>query len=148
MRRIAVEDPSDDASVHLARGAGLEVIGIPVDESGIDVAALARTRASGPGDIRPPVPDRRRPPPDRRAALVEWAAEGDRFVIEDDYDAEFRYDREPIGAIQGLAPDRVVYVGSASKTLAPGLRLGWLLAPGEFVERSPGRSSSPTAARR
>ena len=63
------------------------------------------------------------------------------MVIEDDYDAEYRYDREPIGAMQGLAPDRVVYAGTASKTLAPGLRLGWLILPPRLVEpMSPRRS--------
>ena len=65
---------------------------------------------------------------------VRWARDRDAFVLEDDYDAEYRYDREPIGAIQGLAPDRVIYAGSASKTLAPGLRLGWLILPAQLVE--------------
>jgi GntR family transcriptional regulator/MocR family aminotransferase len=70
---------------------------------------------------------------ERRSALVEWASRGGRTIIEDDYDAEFRYDREPIGAIQGLGPDRIVYGGSASKIHAPGLRLGWLVVPPALV---------------
>jgi GntR family transcriptional regulator/MocR family aminotransferase len=74
-------------------------------------------------------------PPDRRDALVRWAAERPAFIIEDDYDAEYRYDREPIGAIQGLAPERVIYAGTASKVLAPGLRLGWIVAPRDLVDR-------------
>ena len=71
--------------------------------------------------------------PERRAALLEWAARQRAVIIEDDYDAEYRYDREPIGALQGLAPDRVVYVGSASKVLSPALRLGWLVVPPDLV---------------
>jgi GntR family transcriptional regulator/MocR family aminotransferase len=67
--------------------------------------------------------------PDRRAALLAWAEKRYAWIIEDDYDAEFRYDREPLGALQGLAPDRVVYVGTGSKILSPALRLGWLMAP-------------------
>jgi GntR family transcriptional regulator/MocR family aminotransferase len=70
-----------------------------------------------------------------RAAAVRWARERDALIVEDDYDAEYRYDRAPIGALQGLAPDRVVYAGTASKTLAPGLRLGWLVLPPHLVER-------------
>ena len=66
---------------------------------------------------------------ERRGALVEWAQRNQAVIVEDDYDAEYRYDREPIGAVQGLAPDRVVYAGSTSKTPAPALRLGWLLLP-------------------
>jgi GntR family transcriptional regulator / MocR family aminotransferase len=68
----------------------------------------------------------------RRTALVKWAG-SDHLVIEDDYDAEYRYDRPPVGALQGIAPDRVVYVGSTSKTLAPGLRIGWMVVPAHLV---------------
>src|SRR4029079_10758511 len=71
--------------------------------------------------------------PDRRRALAAWAR-GGRLVIEDDYDAEFRYDRAPLAALQGLAPEHVAYVGSASKALAPGLRLGWIVAPAALAE--------------
>lgn len=72
--------------------------------------------------------------PDRRAATVEWAAATGGIVIEDDYDGEFRYDRQPVGALQALAPEHVVYTGTASKSLAPGLRLGWAALPAHLVE--------------
>src|SRR4029453_8376471 len=68
-----------------------------------------------------------------RAALLDWAAQRGAFIIEDDYDAEYRYDREPVGSLQGLAPDRVVYMGTASKMLSPSLRLGWLAVPADLV---------------
>ncbi len=71
--------------------------------------------------------------PERRHALVAWAAEVDGIVLEDDYDAELRYDRQPVGSLQGLAPDRVLALGSLSKTLAPGIRLGWPLVPRALV---------------
>ena len=63
--------------------------------------------------------------PERRRALLAWGG----IVLEDDYDSEYRYDRAPVGTLQRLAPDRVVYLGTTSKTLAPALRLGWLVAP-------------------
>ena len=66
---------------------------------------------------------------ERRAALIEWAEEGERLIVEDDFDAEYRYDGSGLGALQGLAPDRVAYIGSASKRLTPGMRLGWALLP-------------------
>jgi GntR family transcriptional regulator/MocR family aminotransferase len=72
--------------------------------------------------------------PERRAALLAWLRERDAVAIEDDYDAEYRYDRAAVGALQGLEPERVVYAGSASKTLAPALRLGWLVLPTWLVE--------------
>ncbi|KMS67501.1 GntR family transcriptional regulator [Streptomyces viridochromogenes] len=73
---------------------------------------------------------------DRRAALVDWARRAGGLVLEDDYDGEFRYDRQPVGALQGLDPDRVVYLGTASKSLAPGLRLAWLVLPPALVEEA------------
>ncbi len=73
---------------------------------------------------------------DRRAALLDWARSVDGIVLEDDYDGDFRYDRAPVGALQGLGPDHVAYTGSVSKSLAPGLRLGWLLVPESWRRRS------------
>ena len=72
--------------------------------------------------------------PERRQALVAWADERDATIIEDDYDAEFRYDRDPVGALQGLAPDRVALIGTVSKSLAPALRLGWVVCPARLLE--------------
>ncbi|WP_329005378.1 PLP-dependent aminotransferase family protein [Kribbella sp. NBC_00709] len=134
-RRLAVEDPSDNDLREVARAAGLEAVGVPVLESGIDVDALERSGA----DVVLVTAAHQFPTgavasAETRAALVAWAARNDRLVIEDDYDAEYRYDREPIGAMQGLAPERVAYAGTASKTLAPGLRLGWLILPAWLVE--------------
>jgi len=65
----------------------------------------------------------------RRHALVEWAVRNDAYIVEDDYDSEFRYDREPVGELQGIAPDRVFTLGTVSKSLAPAVRLGWVVAP-------------------
>jgi GntR family transcriptional regulator / MocR family aminotransferase len=135
-RRIAVEDPSHYGTRATLETAGLEPVGVPVDDDGLRVDLLERAGV----DAVLVTPAHQYPtggvlPPERRAALVEWATRADALVIEDDYDAEYRYDREPIGAIQGLAPDRVVYGGSASKTLAPGLRLGWVVVPASMVDR-------------
>jgi len=135
-RRLALEDPSSgDDALPAARAAGLEVIGIPVDRNGIRADLLA---ASG-ADAVVLTPSHQWPTgsvlsAERRAAVLRWAAGSGAVVIEDDYDAEFRYDRTPVGALQGLAPDQVVYAGSASKTLAPGLRLGWFVMPGRLAE--------------
>ena len=130
MRRLAVEDPSDDGAVRVAREAGFEVVGIPVTPDGIDVAAL---EASG-ADVVLVTPAHQFPTgcvmsPDTRTALLAWATSRGGLIIEDDYDAEYRYDQAPVGALHGLAPDNVIYAGTTSKTLAPGLRLGWLVAP-------------------
>jgi GntR family transcriptional regulator/MocR family aminotransferase len=135
-RRIAVEDPcADDDAVPAARAAGLQVVGVPVDDDGVRVDALAGLDA----DALVLTPSHQWPTggvlsAEARMRVLEWARRRDALVVEDDYDAEYRYDRAPIGAMQGLAPDRVLYAGTASKTLAPGLRLGWLVAPPHLVE--------------
>jgi len=133
-RRLAVEDPSDWEVRAIAAAAGLEIVGIPVLEYGIDVDALERSGADAVlVTAAHQFPTGAVTSADVRAALVAWATRHDALIIEDDYDAEFRYDREPIGAMQGLAPDHVMYAGTASKTLAPGLRLGWLILPSRLV---------------
>ncbi len=73
--------------------------------------------------------------PDRRAEAVNWARTNGGYILEDDYDGEFRYDRQPVGALQGLGPDHVVYMGTASKSLAPGLRLAWMVLPDRLVDK-------------
>ncbi|MFL5687286.1 MAG: PLP-dependent aminotransferase family protein [Chloroflexota bacterium] len=134
-RRIAVEDPGDADGREAVLRHGLEVVPLPVDDGGISVEALHASDA----DAVFLTPAHHYPTgavmaPDRRAELLAWADERHRLILEDDYDAEYRYDREPIGAIHGLAPERVIYAGSASKTLAPGLRLGWMVVPHGLVD--------------
>jgi GntR family transcriptional regulator / MocR family aminotransferase len=73
---------------------------------------------------------------DRRAAVLDWARRTGGLVLEDDYDGEFRYDRQPVGALQGLDPDHVVHLGTASKSLAPALRLGWAVLPPGLAEQA------------
>jgi GntR family transcriptional regulator/MocR family aminotransferase len=130
---LAMEDPGFWLHRMVLRHNGIEPVPVPVDEDGLDVGALA---ASGATTVLT-TPAHQSPTgvvlsASRRAALLEWARAG-RLVIEDDYDAEYRYDRAPVGALQGIAPDRVVYIGSTSKTLAPGLRIGWLVLPQPLV---------------
>ena len=129
--RIAVEDPSLPAHREALRRHGATVAPVPVDAEGIRVDALATTGA-GAVVVTPAhqMPLGMALSVARRSALLAW----DGLVVEDDYDAEFRYDRAPLGALQGLAPERVAYTGSVSKSLAPGLRLGWLVLPEALVD--------------
>ena len=128
-KRLAVEDPSY-TSWRFATSAGLDVVPIPVDEQGINVGRLGKSGADGVLVT----PTHQSPTGfalsgERRGELLNWLRSNECFALEDDYDAEFRYDRSPVAALQGLAPERVVYAGTASKTLAPGLRIGWLVVP-------------------
>jgi GntR family transcriptional regulator / MocR family aminotransferase len=133
---LAVEDPSasDDARP-IAEALGMRVVGVPVGDDGVRVDAVRELDA----DVLILTPSHQWPTggvlsPDARAAVLAWAQRTGALVLEDDYDAEYRYDRAPVGAMQGLDPDRVVYAGTASKTLAPGFRLGWLILPRDLVE--------------
>ncbi|MGO9489533.1 MAG: PLP-dependent aminotransferase family protein [Solirubrobacteraceae bacterium] len=138
-RVMAVEDPGLPVHRAILASHGAELVGLPVDEHGAQVGELAGLEAAGPIAAVLVTPAHQSPlgvalSPARRAALARWAAETDGLVIEDDYDAEYRYDRAPLGAMQGLAPERVVYTGTVSKTLAPALRLGWIVLPSRLVE--------------
>ena len=135
-RTLAVEDPSasDDARP-IADAVGMNVVGVPVGDDGVRVDAVAELDA----DILILTPSHQWPTggvlaPEPRAAVLAWAQRTGALILEDDYDAEYRYDRAPVGAIQGLDPDRVAYAGTASKTLAPGFRLGWIILPPQLVE--------------
>jgi GntR family transcriptional regulator / MocR family aminotransferase len=133
--RVAFEDPGygstqADETVRAALATGIQVAYVPVDEQGLVVGELVSSGAqavvvtpahqSPTGVVLSPA---------RRHALTDWARRTGGYVIEDDYDSEFRYDKEPVGALQGLAPDQVFLLGTASKALAPAVRLGWVQAP-------------------
>ena len=145
VRKMAIEDPSSAPGRGQLASNGLEIVPIPVDEDGLEVERLPEARADRDAAADDPVgavmitPAHQFPlgvvlAPERRAALLDWAAHTGAVVLEDDYDAEYRYDRQPVGAVQGLAPDLVAYAGSTSKTLAPGLRLGWIVVPDHLLD--------------
>ena len=127
---LAMEDPGWGRLRDAATSAGLRVHPVPVDHGGLRVDDLARTPARAvivgaahqfpTGTVLSPA---------RRGRLVRWAREVGGFVIEDDYDAEFRYDHHPVAVMQGMDPSRVFLLGSVSKTLSQALGLGWLVAP-------------------
>jgi GntR family transcriptional regulator / MocR family aminotransferase len=130
---FAMEDPGFWLHRMVLRHNGVDPVPVPVDANGLDVDYSADSGAT----VVLTTPAHQSPTgvvlsAARRTALVQWAR-ADHLVIEDDYDAEYRYDRAPVGALQGVAPDRVVYVGSTSKTLAPGLRIGWMVLPAHLV---------------
>jgi GntR family transcriptional regulator/MocR family aminotransferase len=134
-RRMAVEDPSQTIPRLQMGVVGIEPVGCPVDEHGVvvapslDAAALIVTPAHQ-------FPTGVVMSGERRREVIAWARDRGAIVIEDDYDAEFRYDREPVRALQGLDPERVAYTGSVAKTLAPALRLGWLVVPAPLIDEA------------
>lgn len=135
IRRIAMEDPAHPDLGHILSAARMTVVRVPVDDQGLIVSRLADSGAQAV--IVTPAhqfPTGGILSPDRRHELLAWAERRRGFVVEDDYDAEYRYDGSPVGALQGLAPERVIYAGSASKILAPALRLGWMCIPPALVK--------------
>ncbi|AXE85135.1 PLP-dependent aminotransferase family protein [Streptomyces sp. Go-475] len=113
--------------------AGVRTVPLPLDEHGARVDRLGRERAV----LLTPAhqfPTGGPLHPARRAAVIDWARARDGLVLEDDYDGEFRYDRKPVGAVQGLDPERVLHIGSVSKSLSPAVRLGWMVLPERYVD--------------
>ncbi|MEU3487537.1 PLP-dependent aminotransferase family protein [Streptomyces massasporeus] len=134
-RTVAVESYGLDVHGRILAACGLRTTPLPFDRLGTDPGGLAAAEAVllTPAHQFPMgVPLHR----DRRTAVVDWARRTGGLVLEDDYDGEFRYDRQPVGALQGLDPDRVVYLGTASKSLAPGLRLAWMVLPPGLAEEA------------
>ncbi|MGW1818972.1 MocR-like pyridoxine biosynthesis transcription factor PdxR [Streptomyces sp. NPDC002125] len=132
---VGVEDPGSPEHASLFASAGLTAVPLPLDGEGLALAPLLRS------GVRAVVTTPAHQFPtgiaysaERRGALLDWARDTSGVIMEDDYDGDFRYDRAPVGALQGLDPEHVVYTGSVSKSLAPGLRLGWLIAPAAMTD--------------
>jgi GntR family transcriptional regulator/MocR family aminotransferase len=133
---LAMEDPGYRATAAVAQQRGWRLVDVPVDEEGLDVPALGRL----PGDVDAvyTTPAHQHPlgmtlSPRRRRALLTEAVRRDAVVVEDDYDSEFRYDVAPLPALAQLGLERVVYLGTTSKAVVPGLRLGWLVSNADRV---------------
>ena len=134
-RRVAVEDPGWRWQRYTVEHAGLEAVPVRVDADGMVVRDLA---AAGV-DAVVMTPSHHYPTgvvmtAERRAALITWARERRALIVEDDYDVEYRFGREPVAALQGMAPDLVAFVGTTSKTLAPALRLAWIVPPSHLID--------------
>ncbi|HEY7325538.1 MAG TPA: PLP-dependent aminotransferase family protein [Streptosporangiaceae bacterium] len=134
-RLLAVESAGSLGHRNIAARAGLRCVPLPVDDRG---AAVGELTSAGTGAVLL-TPAHQFPlgaalAPERRRQVADWAAQTGGVVIEDDYDGEFRFDRQAVGALQPLAPEHVVYAGTASKSLAPGLRLGWLVLPAGLLD--------------
>ncbi|MDH6541605.1 PLP-dependent aminotransferase family protein [Streptomyces lavendulae] len=137
VREVAVEGWSLDIHRDLLAGAGLRTRPLWVDGAGARTPDLAGFGPRTGAVLLTPAhqfPTGAALTPERRAAAVDWARTSGGIILEDDYDGEFRYDRQSVGALQGLDPDRVVYLGTASKSLAPGLRMGWMVVPPDLLE--------------
>ncbi len=130
---VAMEDPGLPFHREVVRRNGGVVVPVPVDERGVCAEELG---GSGAVVVTPAhqYPTGVTLHPERRRALTDWARARGGLIVEDDYDGEFRYDRQPVGALQGMAPGQVVYLGTASKTLGPALRLGWMVLPPPLVD--------------
>jgi GntR family transcriptional regulator / MocR family aminotransferase len=135
---VALEGYGHQHHREVVTGHGLAPLALPVDEDGAVLDTLSTDRGVGAG-AAVLTPSHQFPlgmslAPHRRLQAIRWAARAGGIVIEDDYDGEFRYDRRPIGAMQALDPEHVVYAGTASKTLAPAVRLAWLVVPARLLD--------------
>ncbi|HEX6360510.1 PLP-dependent aminotransferase family protein [Actinophytocola sp.] len=128
MHELAFEDPSIDVFRRFAQDSGQRVVGVPVDREGLVVDRLESPAVVVTAAHQAPLGVTMAPA--RRTALAKHGA----IVVEDDYDGEFRYDRHQVGALQALSPERVIYAGTASKSLSPSLRLAWLVLPRFLVD--------------
>jgi GntR family transcriptional regulator / MocR family aminotransferase len=146
IRQIAVEDPGWTRLRQTIERVGLQTVGITVDGRGLRTDELAAHRQVRVVLVTPAhqFPTGVVLAPERRAALLDWARTVDGLVLEDDYDAEFRYDRRPVGTLQGADPSRVALFGSVSKSLSPSLGLGWMVTPGRWTHLL--RADVPAAA--
>ncbi|QEO13097.1 PLP-dependent aminotransferase family protein [Agromyces intestinalis] len=146
---LLVEDPSWSALRTIAAQHGLAPVPVPVDDDGVDVDALVDTAHRTGARVALVTPAHQFPlgaalSPGRREALARWAREQDAVLIEDDYDAEFRYDRRPIAALQRHAPERTVLLGSLSKSVSPAFGIGWAVVPEWLQAALPPTSSRPS----
>ena len=134
-RRAAVEDPGWTAQRRTVEQAGLEAIPVRVDTEGLVISELAAADV----DAVVLTPAHHYPTgvvmtAERRGALIAWARQRRALIVEDDYDVEYRFGRDPVASLQGLAPDLVTFVGTTSKTLAPALRLAWMVPPAHLID--------------
>ena len=134
-RRVAIEDPGWRWQRLTVEQAGLEAVPVRVDADGMVVAELAAADV----DAVVMTPAHHYPTgivmtAERRGALIAWARERGALIVEDDYDVEYRFGRDPVASLQGLAPDLVAFVGTTSKTLAPALRLAWMVPPSHLID--------------
>jgi GntR family transcriptional regulator/MocR family aminotransferase len=133
---LALEDPCIPAYRDVAVRAGLRVHPLSVDGEGADPRSLLDATGVGAAVLTPAhqYPMGSTLAPSRRTTVIGWARQAQAYVVEDDYDGEFRYDRQPVGSLQAMDPDRAVYVGTASKSLAPALRLAWMVVPAPLLD--------------
>ncbi|MGF6885711.1 GntR family transcriptional regulator/MocR family aminotransferase [Nocardia sp. GAS34] len=132
---VAIEDPTLPSNRLTFERAGYHIHHLPVDAEGADTTRLRDTDAMALLTPAHQFPLGVALSAERRLAAVRWAERTGGTIVEDDYDGDLRFDQEPIGALQGLAPEHVVYIGTASKILAPGLRLAWMVVPRRLRHR-------------
>ncbi|MFG3266908.1 MocR-like pyridoxine biosynthesis transcription factor PdxR [Streptomyces bobili] len=131
---VGMEDPGLPFHREVVRRNGGHVVPVPVDDRGLRARELGDDLGAVVVTPAHQYPTGVTLHPERRRALTDWARARGALIVEDDYDGEFRYDRQPVGALQGMAPGQVAYLGTASKTLGPALRLGWMVLPSHLVD--------------